>query len=171
MNQARKLRKGSIKEMQKHIYSLLLVIALLLVPLAGPVMAQSNGQPIVVKSSNSFDITVKKLKDAIKGKGLSIVFEANHQNMMKMIGIESKKSIALGFAKPQMASKFLSIEPRAALEMPMRIAIRELNDGSVVVIYYRPSYLFSHYENNKLTMMAKKKVDPMVEAFVRAATT
>jgi len=157
-------------KMQKGIYSLLIVVAVLFVLPTALVMAQSKGEPVIVKSSNSFEVTLKKLKDAIKSKGMNIVFEANHQNMMKMVGIESKNSIALGFAKPQTAAKLLSIEPRAALEMPMRIAVRELDDGSIVVIYYRPSYLLGHYGKKKLTMIAKKKMDPLVEMFVKTAT-
>lgn len=157
-------------ELGKCVYGLLAALAVLLVLFTAPVMAQSKGEPAIVKSSSSFEVTKKRLKDAIKGKGLSIVFEANHQNMMKMVGIESKKSVTIGFAKPQMAAKFLSVEPRAALEMPMRITVREMDDDSIVVIYYHPSYLFAHYGKKKLTMMAKKRMDPMVEMFVKAAT-
>ena len=159
------------QKIQKGLYSLLVAVAMLLVLLTAPVMAQSKGEPVIVISSNSFEVTLKKLKDAIKSKGMNIVFEANHQNMMKMVGIQSKRSVTLGFAKPQTAAKLLSIEPRAALEMPMRITVRELEDGTIVVIYYRPSYLFAHYGKEKLTMMAKKKMDPMVEMFAKAATT
>ena len=158
------------RKMEKGLYSFLVAVAMLLILSTAPVMAQSKGEPVIVKSSNSFEVTLKKLKDAIKSKGMNIVFEANHQNMMKMVGIESKRSVTLGFAKPQTAAKLLSIEPRAALEMPMRITVRELDDGSVVVIYYRPSYLFGHYGKEKLTMMAQKKMDPMVEMFAKAAT-
>ncbi len=169
MNEAKKTRTKN--EVQSCLYGLFGVMTLLLMLFASPVMAQSKGEPVVVKSVNSFEVTLKKLKDAIKGKGMNIVFEANQQNMMKMVGIQGKKSVTLGFANPQTAAKLLSIEPLAAIEMPMRIAVRELNDGSIVVIYYRPSYLFAHYGKGKLTMMVKKKMDPMVEMFVTAATT
>ena len=75
-----------------------------------------------------------------------------------MVGIEGPPSITIGFAKPQMASQLLAIEPLAALEMPMRIAVRDVGGGNIKVIYYKPSYLFSHYGNDKLTGMAKKKI-------------
>ncbi len=170
MNKPERIRKHLTSQLRTRIHVLTCLIAFLFVLVSSPAMALSKGQPVVVKSSNSFEVTVKKLKDAIKGKGLNIVFEANHQNMMKIVGIESRKSITIGFAKPQVAAKFLTVEPLAALEMPMRITVRELNDGGIVVIYYRPSYLFAHYGNEKLTKMARKRMDPMVEAFVRAAT-
>jgi len=126
-----------------------------------------GGEPVIVKSKNSFEKTVAGIKKAIRAKGLSIVFEANHKNMMAMVGIESKKSLAIGFAKPQMGARVMGIEPRAAIEMPMRLAVRELNDGSIVVIYYKPSYLFSHYHNPRLEKLGKK-MDRMIESIVRA---
>lgn len=126
-----------------------------------------SGEPVVVQSKNSFEKTVAGIKKAIRKRGLSIVFEANHKNMMAMVGIESRKSLTIGFAKPQMGAKVMGIEPKAAIEMPMRLAVRELNDGSIVVIYYKPSYLFSHYHNPRLTRLGKK-MDRMIEGIVRA---
>lgn len=131
-------------------------------------LAQNESQPVMVKSKNTFEQTVAKLKSAIKEKGLAIIFEANHKNMMAMVGIESKKSLTIGFAKPQMGNMVLSAEPRAAIEMPLRIAVRELDNGDILVIYYTPSYLFSHYKNKKLNMIAKK-ADKMVKSIVQAA--
>lgn len=129
--------------------------------------AQVN-EPVMVKSKNSFEDTVSKLKAAIKNKGVAIVFEANHKNMLAMVGIESKKSLAIGFAKPEMGNKVLSVEPKAAIEMPIKIAVRELDNRDILVIYYTPSYLFSHYKNKKLDMIAKG-ADKMIKSFVQAA--
>ncbi len=85
-----------------------------------------------------------------------------------MVGIESKKSLTIGFAKPEMGNMVLSAEPRAAIEMPLRIAVRELDNGDILVIYYKPSYLFSHYKNEKLNMIAKKQADKVVESIAKA---
>ena len=131
---------------------------------------QAKDEPVIVKSKNDFATTVEKLKKAITSRGLAIVFEANHRNMMMMVGIESPNSVTIGFARPQMGAQVLSVEPRAAIEMPLRVAVRELGPNNVVVIYYKPSYLFGHYGNAKLLQMAKQKMDPMVAAIVKAAT-
>lgn len=144
---------------------LLLFLPVLVVVSAG--LGQES-QPVMVKSKNSFEDTVSKLKTAIKNKGVAIVFEANHKNMLAMVGIESKKSLAIGFAKPEMGNKVLSVEPKAAIEMPIKMAVRELDNGDILVIYYTPSYLFSHYKNKKLDMIAKQ-ADKMIKSFVQAA--
>ena len=141
--------------------------AVLVLFLQAPALAAD--QPRVVKSKHSFTQTVSRFKNAVKKAGLAIVFEANHKNMMAMVGIQSPDSITLGFAKPQMGAKLLGAEPRAAVEMPLRVAVRVLKDGSVAVIYYQPSYLLSHYKNPKLAPLARK-MDKMVDKFVKAAT-
>lgn len=144
-----------------------LLFGCFLVPLT--TSAEEAGKLDVVVSNHSFEETVSLLKNVIKEKGLAIVFEANHQNMMKMVGIDSPKSLTIGFARPQMGAKILEIEPRSALDMPLRIAVRDMG-GKINVIYFKPSTLFGQYGNAKLTMMAKQKIDPMVEMFVKKAT-
>lgn len=126
-------------------------------------------QPNIVKSKNSFEATVNKFKETVVKEGFFVLLEADHQKMLSMVGKDIKGSISIHFAKPQMGAMLLEAEPKAAVEMPMRVAIRELDNGDVVVIYYSPSYLFSHYENEKLKMMGEN-MDKMIAAFVEAAT-
>lgn len=131
--------------------------------------AAGDKQPVMVESSKSFTDTVAGIKGAIKKKGVAIIFEANHQNMISMVGGSTTPSVAIGFAKPQLGQKLLSLEPLAGIEMPMRIAVRELADGKVYVIYYKPSYLFSHYNNPKLKELGMK-MDKMIGMFAKAGT-
>lgn len=138
--------------------------------LAGfPAVAQKAGEPVVVKSNNNFADTVSKLKSAIQQNQMMVLFEANHKNMMAMVGVESKNSVTVLFGRPQMGAMLMGAEPKAALEMPMRIAVRELESGEIVVIYYKPSYLFSHYKNAKLNPVGQQ-MDGMVQKLVDAAT-
>lgn len=125
--------------------------------------------PTVVDSSQTFEQTVDSIKSAIKSKGLAIVYEANHKNMIEMVGGKATPSVLIGFAKPQLGEKLLSIEPLAGIEMPMRIAVREVDGGKVKVIYYLPSALFKNYDNPKLEKLGQK-MDKMIEMFVKAGT-
>jgi len=160
-----------MRRMKLLLGTVLFSVLVIFIGVTAGVFAQkgeiAKRQPLVIKSKYSFDETVSKLKDAMKAKKLAIVYEANHKNMMAMVGIESKNSINIGFASPQMGSKVLSAEPRAAIEMPMRAAVREMDNVDIVAIYYQPSYLFSHYNNPKLKkvgQMADKKVASIVKA-------
>jgi uncharacterized protein (DUF302 family) len=131
--------------------------------------AAGSKQPVVLESSKSFANTVASIKKAMKKKGVAIIFEANHQNMISMVGGATTPSVAIGFAKPQLGNKLLSAESLAGIEMPMRIAVREKANGKVYVIYYKPSYLFAHYNNPKLNKLGKK-MDKMIGMFAKVGT-
>ena len=147
-----------------------IAIALTVVFLAGlPALGQRASEPVVVKSKNNFADTVSRLKDAIQQNQMMVLFEANHKNMLAMIGVQSRNSVTILFGRPQMGAMLMDAEPKAALEMPMRIAVRELDNGEVVVLYYRPSYLLSHYKNPKLAAVGRQ-MDGVVQKLVDAAT-
>jgi uncharacterized protein (DUF302 family) len=131
--------------------------------------AAESKQPVMLESSKSFKDTVAGIKGAIKKKGLAIIFEANHQNMIAMVGGSTTPGVGIGFAKPQTGQKLLSKEPLANIEMPIRIAVRELANGKVYVIYYQPSYLFAHYNNPKLKKLGEK-MDKMLGMIAKAGT-
>ena len=132
-----------------------------------PAQAADADQPLMLKSAKPFADTVAGIKSAIQDKSLAIIFEANHQNMIAMVGGSTTPSVTIGFANPKMGELVLTTEPRANLEMPMRLAVRELSDGEVYVIYYEPSYVFSHYDNDKLNGVGEK-MDKMVGGIVAA---
>lgn len=125
-------------------------------------------QPGVVNSHNSFSETVKKLKGAIRARNLTVIFELNYEEIMGAAGIEGKNLVTIGFVGPEMKHDILRAEPKAALEIPLRIAVRELDDGAVDVIYYQPSYLMSHYQNRDLDKL-KKKMDILVGSIIKEA--
>lgn len=137
--------------------------------LAGVGLGQKRGEPQVVESNYSYQETVQKLKDAIVGNEMMLLLEADHKMMLSMIQEETRPSITIHFGRPQMGAMLLKAEPKAALEMPMRVLVREFDDGKVRVLYYKPSYLFSHYRNQNLDMVGKN-MDMMVEKLVTAAT-
>jgi len=155
-----------------HIQRLVSILILSFALTAGftvTAYAAASKQPVMLKSSKSFKDTVAGIKGALKKKGLAIIFEANHQNMIAMVGGSTTPGVGIGFAKPQSGQQLLSREPLANIEMPLRIAVRELANGKVYVIYYQPSYLFAHYNNPKLKKLGEK-MDKMLSMIAKAGT-
>jgi uncharacterized protein (DUF302 family) len=134
---------------------------------------RSHGQPVVVNSHYSFSQTKDRLKGSIERRDLKTILEINHNELvegpMAMAGIKGKNIVTLGFLGPRMGQEVLQAEPRAALEIPLRIAIREMEDGRVDIIYYQPSYLFEHYQNKELAKLSRK-FDILVGSIILEAT-
>jgi uncharacterized protein (DUF302 family) len=120
-------------------------------------------------SHNSFSETISKLEGAIEARNLAIIFDVNHKDVMATVGIEDRNSATIGFIGPMMEHKVLRAEPRAALEMPLKIVVRELDHGEVEVIYYQPSYLFKHYESKNLDKLSRE-MDILVGSIIKEAT-
>lgn len=133
---------------------------------------RSHGQPVVLNSHYSFSETKDKLKGSIERRNLKTILEINHnelvEGLMAMAGIKGKNIVTLGFLGPKMGQEVLQAEPKAALEIPLRIAIRELEDGRVDIIYYQPSYLFKHYQNKDLEKLSGK-LDTLVGSIILEA--
>jgi uncharacterized protein (DUF302 family) len=117
-----------------------LIIGFFLLTEARSTDVRIPSQPVVVNSHHSFPETIDKLKGAIKARKLAIIFELDYKEIMGATGIEGKNLFTIGFVGPEMEHDILRAEPKAALEIPLRIAVREFDNRAVDVIYYQPSY-------------------------------
>ena len=154
-----------------RLFFVVLTLVFLIPAAAWSSDVRTHGQPVVVNSHYSFFQTKDKLKGSIERRNLRTIFEINHNELVEepMAGIQGKNIVTLGFFGPKIGQEVLQAEPKAALEIPLRIAIRELEDGRVDVIYYQPSYLFEHYQNKKLVKLSRK-FDILVGSIILEAT-
>ncbi len=120
-------------------------------------------------SNGGFEKTVKQLETALKARGMMIVAEINHQNMMKMVGGNIKGSKTFEFGKPDMLKMVMPVELAAGLEMPHKIYVYERADGKAVVSYYKPSTGFGAYGKDQLKMVGEM-MDKMFEEIIADAT-
>lgn len=151
-----------------RICLVVLIIAYFLLAEVWSTDVRIPSQPVVVNSHNSFSETINRLKVAIKKRNLNIIFELNHGEVMAMRGFEGKNMVTIGFVGREMEHNTLRAEPKAALEMPLRIGIIETDHGGVDIIYYQPSYLLSHYQNRELNRL-KREMDILVGSIIKEA--
>ena len=147
---------------------MVLIIVLFLLTGVWASDVRTPSQPVMVNSHNSFAETKDKLKGAIEARNLVIIFDVKHKDVMATVDIEGRNSATIGFSGPMMEHKVLMAEPRAALEMPLKIVIRELDHGKVDVVYYQPSFLFSHYQNKNLDKLSRE-MDILVGSIIKEA--
>jgi uncharacterized protein (DUF302 family) len=150
------------------VFLIVLVLGFFLLGDAWSTDVRIPSQPVAVNSHNSFSKTIEKLKGAIKKRNLTIIFELDYEEIMGAAGIEGKNLVTIGFVGPEMEQELLRAEPKAALEIPLRIAVRELDNGAVDFVYYQPSYLMSHYQNRDLEKL-KQKMDILVGSIIKEA--
>ena len=117
------------------------------------VQAQSI-KPVTVKSSKNFDGTLSAIKKAVSGGGMMVLSELNQGKVLSMTGL-SINAHSFFVGNPNVGKQAFSADPSVGLVIPVRINVYEEN-GSTYVNYFKPTDLFSSFNNSNVKMLAQK---------------
>ncbi len=105
----------------------------------GPI-APANG--IVQKRSNhSVDQTVDRLKNILQAKGVTLFALIDHSGEALKVGLTMRPAKLLIFGNPKAGTPLMQASPGVALDLPLKILVREDAEGKTWVSYNSPSYL------------------------------
>ena len=111
----------------------LLVRALLPV---GTAMAVAAEDGIVrVKSAYSVDETVRRLQSDIEQKGIKFFMVVDQAQLGADAGLKLNPSKLLVFGNPPLGIQFLTANPDAGLDWPVRLLVNQDDAGQVWVVY------------------------------------
>jgi len=89
---------------------------------------------------------LSKIERAIKGARFIIVGEPNYQLMQRMVGRERKGAKGFFLYRPDLGIPIFDNDPRAAMEIPLKIVIWEGPDGKAIIRYKKPSSSFADFK-------------------------
>ena len=141
---------------QKSKWSVLLFATIFMLAMTGfttSVDAQSI-KPVTVKSSKNFDGTISEIKKAVSQGGMMVLSELNQGKVLSMTGL-SINAHSFFIGNPNVGKDAFSADPSVGLVIPVRINVYEQN-GATYVNYFKPSDLFSSFNNSKVKMLADK---------------
>jgi len=106
-------------------------------------MAQADGiKPalsasgvIAQKSAFGIDETVARLKKDIAAKGIVFFQEIDQAALAAKAGIELKPSVLLIFGNPPLGTQFITANPQAGLDWPVRMLVYRDAGGTVWVAW------------------------------------
>lgn len=103
----------------------------------GPVRAEAPaGDGIVrVQSAYSFSETVRRLKDDIEKKGIMFFSAVDQAKLGAGAKITLKPSTLLIFGNPPLGIHFLTANPNAGLDWPVRLLVTQDERGQVWMTY------------------------------------
>ena len=88
-----------------------------------------------VKSAYSLDETITRLKGDIADKGIMFFDEIDQSKLAADAGIELNPSTLLVFGNPPLGTLFITADPDAGLDWPVRILVYQDDEGQVWVAY------------------------------------
>lgn len=114
---------------------------------AEPAAAAETAQGVVrTPSAYGFDETVARIKADIAGKGIRFFTEIDQAELAKGASIDLKPSKLLIFGNPPLGAQFLTSNPYAGLDWPVRILVTQDAAGKVWVAYTDFAYIADRYE-------------------------
>ena len=115
--------------------------------IAEPAAAAETAQGVVrVPSAYGFDDTVARIKTDIAGKGIRFFTEIDQADLAKGADIPLRPSKLLIFGNPPLGAQFLTSNPYAGLDWPVRILVTQDVGGKVWVAYTDFAWIADRYE-------------------------
>jgi uncharacterized protein (DUF302 family) len=96
--------------------------------------AETNGI-VRVKSRYAVDETIDLLKKDIAAKGIMFFSAVDQAALAKAAGVELRPSTLLQFGNPPLGTQFITANPTAGLDWPVRLLVSQDEAGTVWVSY------------------------------------
>jgi len=110
-------------------------VAVAALAVAPDALSKANDGVVRVKSAYSFQDTVERLKRDIAAKGIRFFSEIDQSRLAADAGIKLNPSTLLVFGNPPLGTQFMTANPNAGLDWPVRLLVIEDSAGAVWTIY------------------------------------
>ena len=112
----------------------IVVLAALTLSLSGMARAADDGI-VRIKSAYSMPETIKRLKMDVADKGIMFFDEIDQSKLAAEAGVTLRPSTLLVFGNPPLGTLFLTSNPDAGLDWPVRLLVYQDATGDVWVAY------------------------------------
>jgi len=126
------------KSISRRLAGTGIALALAAATLAAPVFAQSTASNAVgpdglvrVKSAYPLDETIKRIRADIADKGILFFQAVDQSALAAKAGITLRPSTLLEFGNPPLGAQFLTANPNAGLDWPVRLLVSQDESGAV----------------------------------------
>jgi uncharacterized protein (DUF302 family) len=111
-----------------------LVAAFLTLPVSFTHADEGDGI-VRVRSAVAMDEAIARIKKDIAAKGIKFFDEIDQAKLAADAGIKLKPSTLLVFGNPPLGTQFITANPNAGLDWPVRVLLTEDDSGQVWAVY------------------------------------
>lgn len=95
-----------------------------------------NAGLIEIASGESFDATLDRLVEAIDRSGMTLFARIDHAAGALAVGMPMPPTTVLIYGSPAGGTPLMLAAPLAALELPLRVLLRENEQGQVSMLFH-----------------------------------
>lgn len=122
-----------------------------------PAMAVAGDKGLVNKKSHySVKVTLDRLENVLRKKGITVVTRWSHDAGAKKAGITLRPTELLIFGNPKMGSHFFTSNQTAGIDLPMKALAWKDKKGQVWLTYNDPTYIANRHGINDRPEIVKK---------------
>lgn len=122
--------------------------------LAAALLVQTAPGLIEKASPYSVPETLDRLERAAENAGATVFARIDHQDNAEAAGLDLAPVSVLIFGNAQMGTPFMAANPRAGLDLPVRVVAFEEN-GETIVAYLAPDALAARYGVGEMEAAAR----------------
>jgi uncharacterized protein (DUF302 family) len=99
----------------------------------------------IIRSESPFAQVIERLHELIRERGLTLFAEIDHAQNARDAGLEMPEARVLIFGNAKAGTALMLASPDIALELPLRILVRQQNDGHTDLLYIDPGRLTAEF--------------------------
>jgi uncharacterized protein (DUF302 family) len=109
------------------------------------VLTVTNSGIVEMASNHSVEETVDRLKNILQSTGVTLFAVIDHSGEAEKVGMKMLATKLLVFGSPRAGTLLMLAAPSIAIDLPLKILVREDVKGKVWVSYNSPVYLKERY--------------------------
>jgi uncharacterized protein (DUF302 family) len=109
--------------------------ALIMLAIALPAQARDNNGVVRVKSAYSMEESIARVKADVAAKGITFFNEIDQSALAAKAGIKLRRSTLLEFGNPALGTQFVTGNPDAGLDWPVRLLLTQDDSGQVWALW------------------------------------
>jgi uncharacterized protein (DUF302 family) len=99
------------------------------------------GGLVELPSHHSVDVTVERLEGILEARGIKLFAAVDHSAEAASVGLSMPPTKLLIFGNPKAGTPLMLAAPSTAIDLPLKVLVREDADGKVWVAFNDPEYL------------------------------
>lgn len=109
--------------------------ALLALPITSAARAEGDDGIVKVKSAVSIPVAVARIKKDIASKGIKFFMEIDQSKLAADAKIKLRPSTLLVFGNPPLGTQFITSNPNAGLDWPVRLLLTQDANGDIWAVW------------------------------------
>src|SRR5437870_7194399 len=112
-----------------------LLLIFLLISVASSARADSDDGIVRLKSAVPMQEAITRIKADVAAKGIKFFSEIDQSKLAADAGIKLRPSTLLVFGNPPLGTQFITSNPNAGLDWPVRLLLTQVDKGAVWAVW------------------------------------